>query len=88
MEQEATTQEARSEHEHGPKYFVNIDGKEHQWSKDTITTEEIAKLGGFAVADGVIEIDADNNERTMKPGETVKLKPGHGFSKKIRWKRG
>ena len=72
----------------GPKYFVNIDGKEYDWPKDTISTEEIASLGGFSVADGVIEIDADNNERTMKPGEIVALKPGHGFSKKIKWKRG
>lgn len=72
----------------GPKYMVVIEGKEFLWNRDTITTEEIAALGGFTLADGVIEIDADNVERTLAPGETVNLKPGHGFSKKVRWKRG
>src|SRR5262249_20328141 len=70
------------------KYIVVIEGKEFSWARDTITTEEIAGLGGFPVVDGVIEIDADNVERTLVPNETVNLKPGHGFSKKVRWKRG
>ena len=72
----------------GPKFFVNIEGTEYPWDKDTITTEEIITLGGWDPSLGVIEIDKDNNERTLQPGEVVDLKPGHGFSKKIRWKRG
>ena len=76
------------QHNEGPKYIVNIEGMEHPWPKDTITTEEIAALGKWEVSSGVVEIDTDNNERTMSPGEVVHLKPGHGFSKKIRWKRG
>jgi hypothetical protein len=75
-------------HDQGPKYFVNIEGTEHPWPKDTIATEEIIQLGGWDPSLGVIEIDKDNNERTLQPGEVVELKPGHGFSKKIRWKRG
>jgi len=75
-------------HGQGPKYFVNIEGVEHPWLTETITTEEIAQLGGWDPSIGVIEIDKDNNERTLQPGEVVQLKPGHGFSKKIRWKRG
>ena len=71
----------------GPKYFVNIEGVEHDWPKDTITTEEIAQLGGWGT-EGVIEIDADNVEHTLAPSEIVHLKPGHGFAKKIRWQRG
>jgi hypothetical protein len=77
-----------AEHGQGPKYFVNIEGVEHPWPTETITTEEIARLGGWDPSVGVIEIDQDNNERTLQPGEVVQLKPGHGFSKKIRWKRG
>lgn len=73
---------------HGPKYQIDVEGKLYPWDKDTITTEEIADLGGWAVSQGVIEIDKDNNERTLAPGETVELKPGHGFSKKVKWKRG
>lgn len=31
----------------GPKYFINIEGKEIPWDKDAITTEEIMSLGGW-----------------------------------------
>ncbi len=72
----------------GPKYCVNIEGTEHPWEKNTITTEEIAQIGGWDPSVGVIEIDRDNNERTLLPGEIVEVKPGHGFAKKICWKRG
>jgi hypothetical protein len=72
----------------GPKYILVIEGHDYPWDRDTITTEEIANLGGFQASDGVIEIDKDNNERTLAAGEVVELKPGHGFSKKVRWRRG
>ncbi|MFQ5803616.1 MAG: multiubiquitin domain-containing protein [Candidatus Methylomirabilales bacterium] len=72
----------------GQKFFVNIEGTVHPWDKDTITTEEIIALGGWDPSLGVIEIDKDNNERTLRPGEVIDLKPGHGFAKKVRWKRG
>lgn len=73
---------------HGPKFFVNIEGTIHEWTSPTITTEQLAQLGGWDLSAGVIEIDPDNNERTLAPGEIVQLKPGHGFAKKVRWKRG
>jgi len=72
----------------GPKYWINIEGTEHPWEQPIITTEQIAALGGWDPSIGVIEIDKDNLERTLQPGEIVELKPGHGFAKKIRWKRG
>ena len=72
----------------GPKFFVNIEGVEHPWDRETITDAEIAKLGGWEASQGVIEIDADNVETTVQPGSTIQLKPGHGFAKKIRWQRG
>lgn len=71
-----------------PSYYLDIEGQEFQWHSPTITTEELADLGGFSADSGVIEIDRDNNERTLSPGEVVELKPGHGFAKKVRWKRG
>ena len=58
------------------------------WDEDTITTEQIAALGGWDVSLGVLLIDKDNNERTLRPGEVVELKPGMGFSKKVRFRRG
>lgn len=72
----------------GPKYLIDIEGKMFEWDKDTITTEEIIELGGWQASQGVIEIDKDNVERTLTPGEVIEIKPGHGFSKKVRWKRG
>ena len=72
----------------GPKFFLDIEGELKPWDRDTITTEEIANLGGWNVSQGVIEIDRANNERTLAPGEVVNLKPGMGFSKKVKWKRG
>ena len=40
------------------------------------------------MSQGVIEVDKDNNERTLAPGEVIQIKPGLGFGKKHRWKRG
>jgi len=82
------TQAVHARPDSGPKYFVNIEGVDHPWPRDTITFEEIAQLGGWDVAQGVVEVDKDNNESTLQPGQVVELKPGHGFSKKVRWKRG
>ena len=70
------------------RQFVNVEGVEPPWPRPTITTEEIAKLGGWDVSLGVIEIDRDNVEHQLKPGEPVELRPGHGFAKRIRFRRG
>jgi hypothetical protein len=73
----------------GPKFEVNIEGIIHEWSSPTITTEQIAELGGFDPALGVLEIDlTTNEERQLRAGETVELKPGKGFAKKRRFRRG
>jgi hypothetical protein len=73
----------------GPKFHVNVEGVMHDWPSPTITTEQVAGLGGFDPALGVLEIDlTTNEERQLRPGETVDLKPGIGFSKKRRFRRG
>jgi hypothetical protein len=84
MEQAVETQTAA----HGPKITLNIEGRDVPWNSDTITAEQIAELGGWDVSQGVIEVDKDNNERTLAPGEVIQIKPGLGFGKKHRWKRG
>lgn len=38
---------AGTEHQTGPKYFVDIEGHNFPWAQDTITTERIAQLGGW-----------------------------------------
>ena len=85
--EKATAQTALAE-QAGKKFFVNIEGTEHPWDKDTITTEEIIALGGWEPSLGAILIDKDNVEHPLQPGQVVELKPGMGFSKKVRFKRG
>lgn len=65
-----------------------IEGKFYRWSEPTITREQIAELGGWNVSEGVVQIDADQNEVTLNPSQIVTLGPGCAFGKKIRWKRG
>ncbi len=68
--------------------LLTIEGKDFEWDQETILPEKIAELGGWDPAQGVIEVDKDNNERTLPPGIPVKIQPGHGFGKKHKWKRG
>jgi hypothetical protein len=72
----------------GPKFTLDIEGTAKDWDKDTITTEEVIALGGWDKSLGAMLIDKDNNERALQPGEVVEIKPGMGFSKKVRFKRG
>lgn len=70
------------------RFCVNTEGTEHRWDRPQITTEEIARLGGWNPDQGVIEVHDDGTERTLKPGEVVQLRPGHAFCRRVRWKRG
>lgn len=72
----------------GPAFILCIENTTHLWPKSTITTEQIAALGGWDPAQGVIEVDRDQNERQLAPGEVITLKPGVSYGKKLRWKRG
>lgn len=80
--------EKEKKDEQGPKYYIEIEGKEYPWSKDTITVAEIRTLGNLAGDQPVIEVDSDNNERQLAEDETITLKPGHRFGKKVKYKRG
>ena len=60
----------------------------HPWSRPTITTEEIAALGDWEVSIGVIEVDSDQNERTLAPEEVIELRSDVSFGKQLRFKRG
>jgi hypothetical protein len=76
-------------HGEGPKYIVNIEDVDHPWDKATITPDEIRGLAGFPAGTEVIEVDLETNEeRTLAEGVAVELKPGRGFGKKIKFKRG
>ena len=65
-----------------------IEDEFYPWPRDTITTEEIAQLGGWDPAKGVIEVDEEQNERTLAPGEVIRLRPGMSYGKKLCFRRG
>jgi len=73
----------------GPKFIIDIEGNLIEWDGDTITTEQIIELGGWDPSQGAILINLkDNTETTLQPGQVIELKPGMGFSKKVKFKRG
>ncbi|MEW8012196.1 MAG: multiubiquitin domain-containing protein [Candidatus Thiodiazotropha sp.] len=72
----------------GSKYSICIEGTVYEWPRKTITTEEIIQLGGWDASQGAVEVDKDQNEKQLSSGEIIKLKPGHNFCKKQRFKRG
>ena len=80
---------ASPEHLEQPKYFVDIEGTDHPWDEPTITVPQIRELGGFDASQQVIEVNLqENTERTLAEDEVVPLKPGHGFGKKVKFRRG
>ncbi len=73
----------------GQMFSLWIEGEEFQWPGQTITTKQIAELGGWGPSQGVQQIDLVTNEaRTLKPDEVVDLKNLKRFAKKIGWQRG
>jgi hypothetical protein len=72
-----------------PKYHIDIEGHQFDWNEDLIITEQIISLGGWEPSQGAVIIDLkDNSEATLQPGQQIELKPGIGFSKKVKFKRG
>lgn len=67
---------------------IIIEGKEFPWSSETISTAEIIRLGGWEPTQGVIEVDENQNERTLTPEEIVHLQHGKEYGKRHHWKRG
>jgi hypothetical protein len=76
------------ENQGGKKFFVNIEGTEYPWDKETITVSEIRQLGSLPSNLPVIEEDTDGKETTLAENATVTLKPGHRHGRASRYKRG
>jgi hypothetical protein len=70
------------------QFCVNTEGILHFVSQSCISAEEIARLGAWDPTQGVIEVLADNSERTLAAGEVVQLRAGIAFCRRVRWKRG
>jgi len=72
-----------------PKYKVDIEGHVYEWDGDTIKVAELRQLAGFTADQQMIEVDLkDNSERVLAEDESIELKPGKGFAKKVSFKRG
>jgi hypothetical protein len=83
------TAQNKAEKAKGPKYHLDIEGIGlKDWNEDTITTEQLIALAGWDAGQQVVMVDDDNNETTLTANQTIDLKPGMGFGKKFRWKRG
>ncbi|MCH8905985.1 MAG: multiubiquitin domain-containing protein [Candidatus Heimdallarchaeota archaeon] len=70
------------------QYFVNVEGAEYDWDKDTITTSEIRTLGNLPADQPVICERADGSEIELGENETIELKPGHRYGRAAKYKRG
>ena len=72
-----------------PKYEVDIEGQFYEWQRESITVPELRQLAGYSPDQQMIEVDLkDNSEHVLEESETVDLKPGKGFAKKVAFKRG
>jgi hypothetical protein len=59
-------------------FAVTVEGKTKGWHRETITVEEIARLGGWDLSVGVIEVDEETNgERTLSVTEVINLTRRH-----------
>lgn len=72
----------------GKKYYVNIEGTEYQWDKETITVREIRALGNLPQELPVVEEFPDGTEKTLADNDVVLLKPGHRYGRAPKFKRG
>ena len=87
MKTESTTEERRPDAA-GKKFFVNIEGREYEWDKSTISVSEIRQLGNLPTDQPVICEDAEGRERTLAENEVVTIQPGHRHGRAPKYKRG
>jgi len=69
-------------------YFIDIEGREYEWDKPTITVPEIRSLGSIPADQAIVQEAPDGTERTLGENEVVELKPGHRHGRAPKYKRG
>lgn len=85
---ENTGRATQVETQAGKKFFVNIEGTEHPWDRETITVPEIRSLGNLPPDLPVIMELPDGTEETLAEDAVVQLKPGHRFGRAPKFRRG
>lgn len=68
--------------------FIDIEGREYEWDKSTITVPEIRSLGNIPADQPIVQEAPDGTERTLVENEVVELKPGHRHGRAPKYKRG
>ena len=70
-------------------FKVDIEGTIYEWHSPTISVSQIRELGDLPADLPVLEINLKTNEqRQLAEDEVIRLRPGMGYSKKVRWQRG
>ncbi len=82
------TPEAVLKEKTGQKFYVNIEGTEYPWDKDTITAQDIRSLSGIPTDVAILQEAPDGTERTIGESETISLQPGHRLGRAAKYKRG
>lgn len=73
----------------GPKYFLDLEGVEYPWHEPSITVAQIRELAGWTTDQQVMIVNLDTNEEAVLAENTpIEVKPGHGFGRKFKFRRG
>lgn len=72
-----------------PTFLLDLEGVERAWHAPTITISQIRELAGWALDQPIVMVNLATNEETaLAENTTVELKPGHGFGRKFKFRRG
>jgi hypothetical protein len=73
----------------GPKYYLDLEGTEYLWDAPTITVAQVRAIAGWTADQQVALVNLETNEESvLAEGAVVELKPGHGFGRKFKFRRG
>jgi hypothetical protein len=78
----------QDQQEHGPTYFVEVDGAEYEFDHEPVTGGEIMDKAGIPRDQGLLELLEDGQQRQVPVDEEIELKPGKRFKKRPRFRRG
>ncbi len=89
QQSEAVDADGVLDEKHRRRYFLNIEGEEYKWHEPTITVAEVRVLAGWPTDQEVVLVDLrTNEEHVLDEASPIKLKPGHGFGRRFKFKRG
>jgi hypothetical protein len=72
----------------GSKYYINIEGSEYLWDKDTISVQEIRTLGNIPADQAIVQENPDGTEVTLAENQIIELQPGHRYGRAAKYRRG